>query len=154
MAKALVHQSFPTSVACAQHAVAGSLLGISRTKRAADVPDPHRAVSGLNEWSESWPRQMALSEERYSGPSIQSEKRAPQPAAASALDLQAPRTLGLPKRNGTGQRSRTRPNATAVVTALHDPLTVLLTDNFSYLVRPNDDSAYRGAASAYSVVSP
>ena len=47
--------------------------------------------------------------------------------------------LGLPKRNGTSQRSRTRPNGVAVIAALHDPLTVLLADDLADVVTPDDD---------------
>jgi hypothetical protein len=47
--------------------------------------------------------------------------------------------LGLPKRNGTRQRSRTCPNRMAVVAALHDPLTILLSDDFADVVTPDDD---------------
>ena len=48
--------------------------------------------------------------------------------------------LGLPKGNGTSQRSRTRPNRMAVVAALHDPLTVLVADDFADVVTPDNDS--------------
>ena len=51
------------------------------------------------------------------------------------------RGLGLPKRNGTRQRSRTRPNGMAVIAALHDPLTVLVADDLAHVVTPDDDGS-------------
>jgi hypothetical protein len=49
------------------------------------------------------------------------------------------RGLGLPKRNGTRQRSRTCPNGMAVVAALHDPLTILVADDLADVMTPDDD---------------
>jgi len=49
--------------------------------------------------------------------------------------------LGLPKRNGTRQRSRTRPNGMPVIAALHDPLTVLVADDLAHVVTPDHDGS-------------
>jgi hypothetical protein len=49
--------------------------------------------------------------------------------------------LGLPKRNGARQRSRTRPNGMAVIAALHDPLTVLVADDLAHVVTPDHDGS-------------
>ena len=59
-----------------------------------------------------------------------------------------------PKRDCTRHRSRTRPNGVAVVTALHDPLTVLVANDFAHVVPPDDDGADGRTACARPVVSP
>jgi len=43
------------------------------------------------------------------------------------------RRVGIPERDGTGQRSRTRPHGTAIIAALHDPLAVLLADDLALI---------------------
>jgi hypothetical protein len=42
----------------------------------------------------------------------------------------------------------------AIVTALHDPLTVLVADDLAYVVTPNDDGTYGGSPGAWSVMRP
>jgi hypothetical protein len=56
------------------------------------------------------------------------------------------RPVGIPERDGTGQRSRPGPNRIAVVAALHDPLTVQLANDLTDVVRPNHDRANGGSS--------
>ena len=51
------------------------------------------------------------------------------------------RAVSRPERNRPREQPRTRPNAAAVVTALHDPLTVLLAYDLADVVAPHDDSS-------------
>ena len=63
-------------------------------------------------------------------------------------------TSAPPERDGTGHRSGTRPNGMAVVTTLHDPLAVLVANDFADVVPPDDDGADCRTACARPVVSP
>jgi hypothetical protein len=50
-------------------------------------------------------------------------------------------SIRIPECNGTGQRSRPRPNGMTVIAALHNPLTVLLADDLADVVTPDDNRA-------------
>ena len=51
-------------------------------------------------------------------------------------------SVSVPESDGTGERSGTRPNGMTVIAALHDPLAVLLANDFTDVVPPDDDCAY------------
>ena len=64
------------------------------------------------------------------------------------------RRVGVPERDRTSQRPRTRPNGVPVVAALHDPLAIFLADNFSDVVAPDDNGADRRTAGVGSIMRP
>src|SRR5690349_13443108 len=61
---------------------------------------------------------------------------------------------GVPERDRTGQRARTRPYPVTVITALHDPLTVLVTHDLADMVGPDNDRADPRTASVRAIASP
>jgi len=62
--------------------------------------------------------------------------------------------IGVPERDGAGERPRAGPHRMAVIAALHDPLAVLVADNLADMVPPDDDGTDRRSASVAAVVSP
>src|SRR6266851_4085362 len=64
------------------------------------------------------------------------------------------RRVGIPERDGTGQRSRTRPHGTAIIAALHEPLAVLLADDLADVVTPDNDRADGRSTGTGPIMSP
>jgi hypothetical protein len=61
---------------------------------------------------------------------------------------------GPPERDGTCDRSRAGADGMAVIAALHDPMTVFVTDYLADMVTPNHDGTDGRAARVVPVMSP
>lgn len=64
------------------------------------------------------------------------------------------RGVSVTEGNSAGQRSRPSPNGMTVVSALDDPLAVLLTDNLPDVMAPDDNRAHGRTAGVAAVVRP
>jgi hypothetical protein len=72
----------------------------------------------------------------------------------SAHNHRLERCICVPECDGTGKRSRARPNSMAVIAALHDPLAIFLADNFSHVMTPDNDRPDGWTARVRSIVRP
>src|SRR6185437_1070724 len=70
------------------------------------------------------------------------------------LETALERGVRIPESNGAGQRARTRPHRMTIVAAVHDPLAIFPTDDFSDVVTPHHDGAHRGTARVGAVMRP
>src|ERR1700722_5878048 len=64
------------------------------------------------------------------------------------------RGVSVTEGNGTGEGSRSGSNRMTVVSALDDPLSVLLTDNLPDVMAPDNNRAHRGTAGVAAIVRP
>ena len=71
---------------------------------------------------------------------------------AASADLE--RGVSVTEGNGAGQRPRPRSNRMTVVSALDDPLAVLLTDDLPDVMAPDDNRADRRTAGIAAVMRP
>jgi hypothetical protein len=61
---------------------------------------------------------------------------------------------GVPERNRTSERARTRPYPVTVIAALHNPLTVLMTHDLADVVRPDNNRSDPRTACIRAIAGP
>src|ERR1700755_2239402 len=94
----------------------------------------------------SSPHPVATSTSAVCSDSISLSRRARYP--------QSERRVGVSESDGASQRTRSRSHGMAVIAALDNPLAVLLADDLTDMVTPDDDRANGRAAGIRSIMSP
>jgi hypothetical protein len=88
------------------------------------------------------------------------QKPASSPRRVAFVDCPYQRSRGLeggiriPECDRTGKRPRTCPDCVPVIAALNDPLTILLADDFSDVVTPDDDGSDSRTTGIRPIVGP